>query len=87
MPVIPKALQLFWDKGIKQVSPGALGMVIRGDPFDDDYGELVTKQYSEFCKWETLTISTGYPDGCEPKQYPTTAIEQLNINIGTYIVE
>lgn len=56
MDPIPEALQLFWDKGIKQVSPGALGMTVefngkqRGRPYDDKEGEVIANSLS-FAKW------------------------------------
>ncbi len=30
-----RSLQAFWDAGIERVSPGALGMFVRGMPFNE----------------------------------------------------
>ena len=50
------AFRAFWDKGIKQVSPGALGMTIEARPYDVEKGPIIAAQFSEFCKWDGTWI-------------------------------
>ena len=53
---IVDAFRAFWNKGIKQVSPGALGMVIDGYPHSVEMGPIIAAQFSEFCKWDGTWI-------------------------------
>ena len=45
------AFQLFWAKSIKRVSPGALGMVLRGRPLADDDCRVIG-EYFDFATWD-----------------------------------
>ena len=40
-PAVREALRLFWDKDVKRVSPGALGMTLQGYPLDERNGRAV----------------------------------------------
>ena len=51
MNAIRETLQLFWAKGIKRVSPGALGMTLRRFPLEDDDCARIG-DYFDFCRWD-----------------------------------
>ena len=44
-------LRLFWDKDVARVSPGALGMVVRGKPYEKREIEAVVAQTEGVC-WD-----------------------------------
>ena len=45
------ALRKFWDKGVLRVSPGALGMVMQGRPFEREDLESAVKA-TEGIRWD-----------------------------------
>ena len=50
---VVRTLQLFWDKQIKQVSPGALGMTMPmvQHPLSDEVAQTIVDDLS-FARWE-----------------------------------
>lgn len=60
---VKAALQLFWDKDVKKVSPGALGMTLQGKPLEDDEARMVAERFP-FARWDgTWIVLEGRPEG------------------------
>ena len=62
LPEVREVLRLFWDKNVKKVSPGALGMTFHGYPpiFDDRTGRAIAERLT-CARWKSVPRS-GFPD-------------------------
>lgn len=56
-------LDLFWDKGVTKVSPGALGMMAYGRPMPDEKAQFIAER-TPGAYWDgTWIVLTKRPGG------------------------